>query len=118
MLSKGRRIKTEFFSRSVPFWSVHGHSLSARVSFSEEKQAAKVAVIVSKKVAKSAVERNRIRRRIYGAVKNPLLHMQKGVYILLYPKKETLLLPYKNLESDVRDILDQIQNKALKKQLR
>lgn len=115
MLSKGRRIKTAFFSRSTPFSSLHGHSLSARVSFLKENQGAKVAVIVSKKVAKSSVERNRIRRRVYGAIQKPISDLPQGTYILLYPKKEITLASYQDIEADIRHLVKDIQQIALKK---
>ena len=44
---------------------------------------ARVAVVVSKKVARKAVDRNRIRRRIYTAVRGYIAQLPPGVYLVL-----------------------------------
>lgn len=61
----------------------------------------KVSVVVSKKVAKTAVQRNKIRRRIYDIVRN---HQKQysitGVYIFL-TKPPITTLPYATLKENV-----------------
>ena len=48
---------------------VHGPGLSLKYTLNQRNNAFRVAVVVSRKVSKSAVVRNRIRRRIYEAVR-------------------------------------------------
>jgi ribonuclease P protein component len=56
--------------------SVRGSMISLRFAGRDPRRPYRVAVVVSRKVSKSAVVRNRIRRRIYAAVR------QTGVEIL------------------------------------
>jgi ribonuclease P protein component len=49
--------------------TVRSQSLSLRYALNNRRQTYRVAVVVSRKVHKSAVVRNRIRRRIYEAVR-------------------------------------------------
>jgi len=48
---------------------VRGQSMSLKYSINTRRDTYRVAVVVSKKVARSAVLRNRIRRRIFEAVR-------------------------------------------------
>lgn len=59
----------------------------------------RVGVVVSKKVAKSAVERNRIRRRVYEIVRvNFDLVPKKTDYLFVVYSKEVLKMPFRELE--------------------
>ena len=59
----------------------------------------RIAVVVSKKVEKSAVKRNRIRRRIYEAIrKNMDLVPKKRDYIFVVYTKSVSKLPFTELE--------------------
>ena len=60
----------------------------------------RVAVVVSKKVAKSAVDRNRIRRRVYEVVRlNFDLIPRKVDYIFVVYNKSISKMPFKELEA-------------------
>ena len=59
----------------------------------------RVAVVVSKKVAKSAVQRNRIRRRVYEVVRlNFDLVLKKMDYIFVVYSADVLTMPFGELE--------------------
>ena len=59
----------------------------------------RIAVVVSKKVAKSAVERNRIRRRIYEALRKNLEYVpKKNDYIFVVFSKDVKNMPFSELE--------------------
>ncbi len=66
----------------------------------------RLAVVVSKKVAKSAVSRNRIRRRVYAAIQ-PLLPELTGpldaIFTIYSP--EVLAVDFKDLTQTVRSLL-------------
>ena len=49
----------------------------------------RAAVIVSKKVAKSAPKRNRIRRRVYELIRNEEISSSKDFIVLVFDKKMT-----------------------------
>lgn len=64
------------------------------------------AVVVSKKVLKSAVGRNRIRRRMYEAIRLELPHIEKPVdCIFIVYSKDILDLEYKELRSLIHNLL-------------
>jgi ribonuclease P protein component len=71
---------------------------------------AKFAVVISKKRAKRAVIRNRIRRRVYEAIRIELknletLPVESKVFILTKEAKEVLILPFETLRSEIRSLL-------------
>ena len=64
------------------------------------------AVVVSKKVLKSAVGRNRIRRRIYEAIRLELPKIQKPVdCIFIIYAKDILDIDFKEIQKTIRDLL-------------
>jgi len=64
------------------------------------------AVVVSKKVLKSAVGRNRIRRRIYEAIRLTLPKIQKPVdCIFIIYSKEILNMDFKEIQRTIIDLL-------------
>ena len=64
------------------------------------------AVVVSKKVLKSAVGRNRIRRRIYEAIRIELPKIEKPVdCIFIIYSKEILDMDFKVIQKTIRDLL-------------
>lgn len=69
----------------------------------------KVAVVVGKKVSKKAVDRNRIRRRLYAALKVYLQEnkITTGGYIVI-AKPHTLTVPRITLKSEVTILLAQV----------
>lgn len=64
------------------------------------------AVVVSKKVLKSAVRRNRIRRRVYEAIRAELPKVEKPVdCIFIIYSKDILDIDYKEIRSLVHNLL-------------
>ena len=64
------------------------------------------AVVVSKKVLKSAVGRNRIRRRIYEAIRLEMPKIEKPVdCIFIVYVKDVLDIDFKDIRNTVRDLL-------------
>lgn len=64
-----------------------------------------VSVVVSKKIAKTAVARNKIRRRFYSAV-SPFIKDSRGVFIVLYPKIKTEEVSFSLLKSEIERMFD------------
>ena len=74
----------------------------ALYSHNSDAPAGRGAVIVSKKVAKTAPLRNRIRRRTYAALRAlmPLPHA-----VAVYPTKEVATAPFQKIVASLRDAL-------------
>lgn len=67
----------------------------------------RVAVVVSKKVLKLAVGRNRIRRRVYEAIRLELPHYRQPMdYIFVVYNKTVATMPFTDLRRTVRELLD------------
>jgi len=88
VFKKGRRIGSPFFSL-VFFTPVD------RMAF---------AVTVTKKVAKNATDRNKIRRRVY-EVLSKIKNYQTIAHAVLLPKKETMQIPFDVLSKEIKNIL-------------
>ena len=68
----------------------------------------RVAVVISKKVEKTAVGRNRIRRRIYEAIRINLDLMPKGVdYVFVVYSKEVIRMKFGELEEMLGKLVDE-----------
>ena len=66
------------------------------------------AVVVSKKVEKSAVGRNRIRRRIYEAIRLELPEYKtKNDNIFVVYSKSLMTLPFEEIRKEIRSLLEQ-----------
>lgn len=65
------------------------------------------AVVVSKKVLKSAVGRNAIRRRVYEAIRLEMVDFTEPVdYIFVVHNKSILDMPFLELRREVRTLLE------------
>ena len=60
-----------------------GHELSIKFIDNKRRRYSRVAVVVSKKVAKHAVDRNRIRRRVYEIMSNNLAKFNRVIDIVV-----------------------------------
>ena len=69
----------------------------------------RIAVVVSKKVLKSAVGRNRIRRRVYEVIRLRLDSIPKGVdYIFVIYDKKIIDMPF----GEIGDIVDKLVDES------
>ncbi len=66
-----------------------GRHMAIRVR-TQQNQATRVAVVVSRKVSKSAVVRNRIRRRLYEVIRTRLITESAGLAIVITVYDEAL----------------------------
>lgn len=71
---------------------------------------ARFAVVVSVKVAKQAVTRNKLKRRVYVAVRTSGGLMRRGATFIFYAKKGAGNAPYSQVADEVAKLLS-IQNK-------
>lgn len=82
-------------------------SLNLRYAQRDPDKPYRVAVVVSRKVSKSAVVRNRIRRRIYAAVRDSGPGIRPGTDLVFTAFSDQLAgLPYEDLQKTVGGLLD------------
>lgn len=109
MLSK----KYRFHSRGgVKYVYQHGKTLrSAQMSLvfmPNTRGFTRMAVVVSKKVEKTAVGRNRIRRRIYEVLRRNLdLIPKKADYVFVVYSKELMRMPFGGLEEMIGKLVEE-----------
>lgn len=72
------------------------------------RKTSRFSVVVSKKVHKSAVGRNRIRRRIYEALRQELPNIVEHQDVaIIVTSSEVIVMPYAELTESLRDLLTQ-----------
>ncbi len=81
-------------------------SLSIRFAFNPRRTDTRVAVVISKKVLKSAPKRNRVRRRIFEFIRTNWDSVKPGYDIVLSVYDPTfLILDSKSLQKELTDSL-------------
>ena len=64
--------------------------------------------IISKKTEKSAVKRNKMRRRVYSILLNENFDFKDYTYIQIFPKKTAFQKNYINLKDDIISLIKKI----------
>ncbi|HEY4490223.1 MAG TPA: ribonuclease P protein component [Candidatus Paceibacterota bacterium] len=103
MLPKNRRIKRSDFDLLSRGKTFSGNFLSLKVSRASGNS--KVTFIVSKKVAKNAADRNRLRRRGYGQIKSFLKKITDGFLLAFYFKSRLGNISKEDLYDDIESLL-------------
>jgi ribonuclease P protein component len=86
--------------------TVRGPMLSLRFTQRDSRRPYRVAIVVSRKVSKSAVVRNRIRRRIYELVREQAVLIPSGIDLVFTVFDERVAeLPSPKLEKAVSNLL-------------
>ncbi len=108
MLPKSRRLSTKQVKSVVekgrmlhsPFFAIRAINIDKPSSFS---------VSVSKKVAKTAVLRNSIRRRVYSAVSKVINDVNPGQYVFLMAKNGIEKRSLEEILSEIKEIFVKIK---------
>lgn len=88
--------------------AVRSRLLTIKYTTNKQRTKPRVAVVVSKKVIKSAVGRNRIRRRIYEYIRSVLPEINPhSDIVLIVTSAEIRTIPYSELSSEIHDLLKQ-----------
>lgn len=89
----------------------HGSAVRSRLvtlkhSRHPKRKTPRIAVVVSKKVYKGAVGRNRIRRRLYEIVRQelPRFYDNQDIVLIVF-SSEVLTMPFDELETTVKQLL-------------
>jgi ribonuclease P protein component len=85
--------------------TVRSRLISLKHSTHPKRKEPRIAVVVSKKVIKSAVARNRIRRRIYETVRLelPKIKPSKDIVLIVF-SSEMMTLPAKELTDTIQQL--------------
>lgn len=63
------------------------------------------AVVVSSKVLKKAVDRNKIKRRVKSVFINNSESLKKGFAVIVYPSKKTINMSFKEMEQELLSLI-------------
>jgi ribonuclease P protein component len=107
MLSKSNRLHSVDFKLMRGTRAVHSPHLFARIARNAESEDGRAAAVVSSAVAKKAVTRNLLRRRIYEALR-PHLPLPSGSRLAITAKKGAPALSFKELQSELSLLLARI----------
>ena len=73
-----------------------------------DQSQSRLGIIVSTKVSKSAVQRNLLKRRLRNALHQELGDLNSNLDIIFLPSKQLLGIPYEDLKSKLRRLLQKI----------
>ena len=108
MLPKNKRIKCE----QIEFILKKGKSFTSKLFIiryiGNNEKVSRYAIIASAKLSKKAVERNKVRRKIYEAIR--LIEKEKesknNLDIILIPKKQILKAEFPAIKEDLIEIIE------------
>jgi len=88
--------------------TIRSHSITVRVVANDHRKESRVAIVVSKKTLKSAVRRNRIRRRLYEYIRIKLPELN-GVYdiALIVTSSELINIAQNDMTEQIDQLFDQ-----------
>ena len=104
MLPRSKRLTTALFTEVMtqgkilhsPFFTIRLMK-TATTSLKETR----FSVVVSKKIVKTAVERNKIRRRVYSIVRASIGKISPGFHIVLLAKQPLLKAKIQDIATDL-----------------
>lgn len=89
--------------------AIRSRLITLKFSKNPRRKYSRIAVVVSKKVAKSAVRRNRIRRRVYEVIRQQTKFPDRHDLVFLVFSSEVIDLPSPELTKLVRGLLQNAQ---------
>lgn len=111
MLKKAKRIKKSLFSKAYQTGRVFSSpNMTIRVSPIIPNEDSKFSFVVSKAVAKSAVDRNLLRRRGYASLSGMSNLPEKGSANIFFFKKGAKNLSYKALSGEILELLNRTRD--------
>ncbi|MCX6716351.1 MAG: ribonuclease P protein component [Candidatus Taylorbacteria bacterium] len=110
MLSKRNRLSKKLFLEVFEKGSVYRSGILMCKVLKDPKLKGLFAVSISKKEVKTAVERNKIRRRFYSAIEKDIKkNKELPLGIIFFARKNTLELDFKVLCEEVARIIAKIR---------
>jgi ribonuclease P protein component len=105
MLPKNKRISRKEFGELLTNGKRFNSPHLLLYILQNKEADSRFAFSVSKKVAKSAVERNKYRRRGYSIISKNSTKIKKGFYFFFSFKKNSIPIAFTNLEKEVGELL-------------
>lgn len=89
--------------------AVRSRLMTIKVTTNPHRKDTRIAVVISKKVLKSAVRRNRIRRRIYEYIRTNIARMD-GVFdiAIVVSSSELVSMPASDLSTMLNDLMTEV----------
>ena len=110
MLPKRQRLHHQEL-KEVAYTSRREHAPHLMLAYTETSHEFKAVVIVSKKVSKKAVERNRTRRMLYSVLAKNREALQHGVYIVRV-KVAAKSIADTQLKQELQQLLNRLLHKS------
>lgn len=101
MLPKTQRLQKRLFSESFSHSKIHSSDILTLRYKAFSGLASKVSVVVSKKVAQKAVDRNSLKRKLYEITQKVLKNTKKPYVLMVFPKKGATTTSFNELEKDL-----------------
>ncbi len=107
MLDKKRRIKSELFKKAQKYSAktFHSDNFTLKVAKNPEKSESKFAFVVSGKVSSKAVDRNRLKRRGFSALRGFSDNVRHPLILIFYVKKSALNLKFSQFKDEIVELL-------------
>ena len=107
MLSSSTRLTTRLFKETIEKGRIF-HSPFFIVRVVKSQGLSRFSVSAPKKVAKTAVERNKIRRRVYSALRHVYPKVQSGFHGIFIAKSAVVKSSFTELSSDISSLFVKI----------
>lgn len=104
MLSKKRKLNSVEHKEVLTTGKRKHNPLFTLYFLEREGEDSKCAVVVPKKVAKKAVQRNKNKRKIFDTIKNIYPHILPGYYFILMARMNVEELTQEEIQEGVEDI--------------
>jgi ribonuclease P protein component len=107
MLSKARKIKREDFPRNFKDGKTYNSlNISLFVSKNKTKSLSRFSFVVSSKVSKKAIKRNKLKRRGYYIINKNKKIIKNNFYVVLFFKKGSVNLNFKEINNEIMFLLN------------
>lgn len=88
--------------------SVRSHLVTIKYTTNPRRKNSRFAVVVSKKVLKGAVGRNRIRRRLYEVIRTELPQLRQNIDVaVIVTSRDTGTIPAESLTGEITTLIRQ-----------
>ena len=112
MLKKENRLRTRFEYKISKKYGKHLSGKYFHIYVLKPKnyqESTKVGIVISNKVSKIAVKRNRLKRLFREAIRDDVARLEdKSLWIAVYPKISSLEKSYEEISTDVTQVLQKV----------
>lgn len=105
MLSKEARIKKKKDFENVSAGQQTSGRFLVLKFINNQLDVTRVGFVVSKKISKKAINRNKAKRRMRDICRNEIQKIKKGVDIVLFAKKNIIDAEFIDIDKDIKQLL-------------